>query len=113
MRLYERVNVVPRRDVSNRDVARGFADGDVDRGASFVNDGSKGRNGPPGKTNRKRERYGSCCAVVPSDARRRARFRSCSRIIEAVPGREVNLDIFRRSISRMSDRLNSPFRMRK
>ena len=105
---------MPKRCVSNNDVPEGVVvEGDVDSGTSLVSDGSKGRRGPAGSMKRKRERYGSCCAVVPSDARRRARLRSCSRIMDVVPGRDVKRDSLRRSISRINDRMNSPFRIRK
>ena len=54
-RLYDSWRVVPRRCVSNKDVVCRVDDGDVG-GASSVRDGSKGRNGPPGRMKRNRVR---------------------------------------------------------
>jgi hypothetical protein len=52
-------------------------------------------------------------AGVPNEARRRARLRSCSRIIDVAPERCVRRDNVRRLISWMRERLNSPLRWRK
>ena len=102
--------MVPNKWVSNSEVL----DGRVDiEGGSFVKEGRRGLNGPPGKTKRRRVRYGSCCAAVPKDARSIARFKSCSRIIDAAADLDVSRASFKRSNSCIRDKLNSPFLRRK